>query len=96
MERKKFLNAFQSQIFPNRKQEKKLTSVLDKVFNQKQLKISIPKQMLQRLPIAIAQIKAGNISENLLNEMHKIIYSLYWEKEVSKKIYKNLMNSINL
>ena len=57
MERKKFLNAFQSQIFPNRKQEKKLTSVLDKVFNQKQLKISIPKQMLQRLAIAIAQIK---------------------------------------
>ena len=52
--------------------------------------------MLQRLPIAIAQIKAGNISENLLNEMHKIIYSLYWEKEVTKKIYKNLMNSINL
>ena len=41
------------------------------------LKILTPKQMLQRLPIALAQVKAGNISENLLNEMTQIIYPLH-------------------
>ena len=50
--------------------------------------------MLQRLPIALAQVKAGNISENLLNEIRQIIYSLYREKEVAKKVYNNIMNSI--
>ena len=49
------------------------------------LKILIPKQMLQRLPIALVQVKAGNNSENLLNEIRQIIYSLYKSKEVSKK-----------
>ena len=39
-------------------------------------KILTPKQMLQRLPIALAQVKAGNTSGNLLNEIRKIIYSL--------------------
>ena len=39
----------------------------------KGLKISTPKQMLQRLPIALAQIKAGNNSESLLNEIRQII-----------------------
>ena len=50
-------------------------------FNQKQkskgIKILTPKQMLQRLPIALPQVKSGNTSEKLLNEMCKIIYSLY-------------------
>ena len=41
------------------------------------LTILTPKQMLQRLPIALAQIKAGNNSESLLNEIRKIVYSLY-------------------
>ena len=41
------------------------------------LKILTPKQMLQRLPIALAQVKAGNNSESLLNEIRKIVYSLY-------------------
>ena len=50
-----------------------------------QHKILTPKQMLQRLPIALTQIKVGNISEDLLNEIRQIIYSLYREKEVSKK-----------
>ena len=49
--------------------------------------------MLQRLPIALAPVKAYNISENLLNE---IIYSFYWAKEITKKIYNNVMNSIKL
>ena len=41
------------------------------------LKILIPKQMLQRLPIALAQLKAGDNSENSLNEIRQIVYSLY-------------------
>ena len=41
--------------------------------------------MLQRLPITLAQVKAGNISKNLLNEIRQIMYSLYSEKEVNKK-----------
>ena len=49
------------------------------------LKILTPKQMLQRLPIALAQVKAGNNSENLLNEIRQIVYSLYQSKEVTKK-----------
>ena len=52
--------------------------------------------MLQRLPIAFAQVKAGNTSENLLNEIRLIIYSLYWAKEINKKVYSNIMNSIKL
>ena len=57
------------------------------------LKILTPKQMLQRLPIALAQIKAGNNSENLLNEIRQIIYSLYQSKEITKKVY-NLIKSL--
>ena len=52
--------------------------------------------MLQRLPIAFAQVKAGNTSENLLNEIRLIIYSLYWAKEINKKVYSNIMNSIKV
>ena len=44
------------------------------------LKILTLKQMLPRLPIVLAQVKAGNISENLLNEIRQIIYSLHQEK----------------
>ena len=49
--------------------------------------------MLQRLPIALAQVKAGNNSENLLKEIRQIIYSLYQSKEITKKVYNNLMIS---
>ena len=52
--------------------------------------------MLQSLPIALAQVQADNTSENLLNEIRQIIYSLYWEKENSKKVYNNIMNSIKV
>ena len=44
------------------------------------LKILTPKQMLQRLPIALAQVKAGNNSESLLNKIRQIVYSLYQSK----------------
>ena len=50
--------------------------------------------MLQRLPIALAQVKAGNNLQNLLNEIRQIIYSLYQSKEISKKVYNNLMKSL--
>ena len=57
----------------------------NKVFDRSYLKILIPKQMLQRLPIALAQVKTGNTSKNLLHEMRQIIYSLYQAKEITKK-----------
>ena len=52
--------------------------------------------MLQSLPIALAQVKAGNTSQNLLNNIRKIMYSLCQEKEITKKVYNNIMNSVNL
>ena len=52
--------------------------------------------MLQRLLIALAQVKVGNTSENLLNEIRQIIYSLYQAKEITKKVYNNRMNAIKL
>ena len=58
------------------------------------LKILTPKHMLQR--IAPTQVKAGNTSENLLNEIRQIIYSLYRAKEITKRVYNNIMNSIKL
>ena len=58
------------------------------------LKILTPKQILQRLPIALAQVKAGNNLENLLTEIRQIIYSLYQSKEITKKVYNNLMKSL--
>ena len=67
-----------------------------KVTNHLNLKILSPKQMIQRLPVALTQVKAGNTSENLLNETRKIICSLYREKEFTKKVYNNIMNSVKL
>ena len=60
----------------------------------KGLKILTPKQMLQRLPIALAQVKAGNNSESLLNEIRQIVYSLYQSKQITKKVYNNIIKSI--
>ena len=57
------------------------------------LKILSPKEILQRLSIALEQVKGRNAFENLLNEIRKLIYSLYQEKEITKKI---IMNSIKL
>ena len=50
--------------------------------------------MLQRLPIPLALVKAGNNSENLLNEIRWIVYSLYQSKEITKKVYNNITKSI--
>ena len=59
-------------------------------------KILSPNQMVQTLPIALAQVKVGNTSKNLQNEIREIIYSLFQEKEVTKEVYNNIMNSMTL
>ena len=52
--------------------------------------------MLQRLPIALAQVKAGNNSESLLNEIKQIVYSLYQSEQITKKVYNSIMKPINV
>ena len=51
-----------------------------------------PKQMLQILTIALAQVKASNASEKLLNEIYQIKNSLCREKQVTRNVYNNVMN----
>ena len=62
----------------------------------KGLKILTPNQMLKRLPIALAQVKVGNNSESLLNEIRQIVHSLYLLKEITKTVYNNIINSIKV
>ena len=50
--------------------------------------------MLKRLPIALTQVKAGNNSESLLIEIRQIVYSLYQSKQITKKVYNNIIKSI--
>ena len=59
-------------------------------------KILTPKQMLQRLPIVLPQVKAGNNSENLLNEIRKIVYSLYQSKQITNKVCNSIIKSMQL
>ena len=89
--REKVLNAFDSKIFPIKT---KITGYLE--FEPSSFKILTPNQMLKRLPIAIAQVKAGNNSETLLNEIRQIVYSLHRSKEITKKVYNNIINSIKV
>ena len=84
-----FLNGFKSKIFLTKSTGKSILNT-----DNFKLKILTPKQMLQRLPIALAKVKAGNISENLLNEIRQIIYSLHQAKEITKKVYNNLIKSL--
>ena len=60
------------------------------------LKILTPKQMLQILPIILTQVKAGNNSESLLNEIRKIVYSLYQSKKTTKKVCNSIIKSIQI
>ena len=60
----------------------------------KGLKILTFNQILQRLPIALAQVHAANNSENLLNEIRQIAYSLYQSKKITKKVYNNKIKSM--
>ena len=71
-----------------------LSEAKAKVTKGTRLKILSPKQMLQRLPIALTQVKAGNNSERLLNEIRQIVYSLYQSKQIHKKVYNKIIKSI--
>ena len=78
------LNAFSSGTFP---------------INSTQgrgLKTLTLKQVFQRLPIVLAEVKVGNTSESLLNEIRQIIYSLHRAKEITKNVYNNMMNSVKV
>ena len=66
----------------------------DKKQSGQGLKIRTPNQMFSRLPITLAQLKAGNNSEKLKNEIRQILYSLYRSKKLTKQIYKSLINII--
>ena len=79
-------NAFRSRIFHR----------LEKSQRGKGLKILTSNQMLKSLRIALAKVKAGNNSESLLNEIRQIVYSLYRSKEITKKVYNNIINSIKV
>ena len=50
--------------------------------------------MIQKLTIALAQVKEGNTSKNLPNEMWQIIYSLNQGKKITNKLFNNIMNSL--
>ena len=89
--REKILDAFESKIFLTKS---KGAGILNP--DHSKLKVVTPKQMLQRLPIALAQVKAGNNSESLLNEIRQIVYSLYQSKQITKKVYNNIIKSINI
>ena len=58
------------------------------------LKILTADQMLSRLPITLAQLKAGNNSQKLKNEIRQLLYSLYRSKKLTKQLYKSLVNII--
>ena len=65
--------------------------------NQKKgqgIKILTPNQILNRLPIALAQLKAGNNSNKLKNEIRQLLYSLYCSKNMTEQIYKSLIGII--
>ena len=66
----------------------------NKIQSGKGLKILTPDQMLIILPVSLAQLKAGNNSEKLTNEIRQILYSLYRSKKLTKTIYNNLINTI--
>ena len=87
----------------NNEQPDKILKIIEEIlkFNkkiQKQsregLKILMPHQMLSRLPITLAQLKAGNNSEKLTNEIRQLLYSLYRSKNITKEVYNNLITYI--
>ena len=91
--REKVLNAFDSKIFPIKIERRGFS---DSVSDHSNLEILAPKQMLERLQIVFAQVNAGNTSENLLNEIRQIVCSSYWAKEITEKVYNNIVNSIKV
>ena len=80
---------------------KKIVDIVDKIleFNDRTqrgqgLKIFKPNQMLNRLPITLAQLKAGSNSEKIKNEIRQLLYSLYRSKKLTKTMYNTLINTI--
>ena len=73
-----------------------LKEIVRKSFNSSGsgLKILTPQQMFTRLPILLAQIKAGNNPRELKNEIRQLLYSLYRSKQISKTAYKNFIATI--
>ena len=96
--REMVISAFKSGIFQvSEESQEDEESREDKESQEgKGLKILTPNQMLKRLPIALAQVKSGNNSESFLNEIRQIVYSLNRSKEVTKKVYNNIINSIKV
>ena len=78
--RGRVLDAFESKMFPIKIEGAGFSE------NHSNLKTLTPKQVPQRLPMVLAQVKACNTSQNLLNEIRQIIYSLYRAKEITKKV----------
>ena len=80
------------------RENEKIINIVEHIlyFNQsgEGLNILTPKQMLSRLPIILAQLKAGNNSEKLKNEIRQLLYSLYRSKKLTKQLYKNLVDII--
>ena len=89
--REKVLDAFQSKIISIKPKGAGVSNL-----DHSKLKVLTLKQMLQRLPIALAQVKAGNNSEGLLNEIRQIVSYLYQSKQTTKKICNNLIRYIKL
>ena len=89
--REKIIDAFESKIFFTKS---KGAGILNP--DHFKLKILTPKQMLQRLPIALTQVKADNNSESLLNEIRQTVYSLYQSKQITKKVCNNIAKSIQI
>ena len=89
---------------PHRQKILKIFNYLGEIFNGptgeksalqgEGLKILTPNQMLSRLPITLAQLKAGNNSEKLKNEIRQLLYSSYRSKKFTKQIYKSLIDTI--
>ena len=82
-------------------QPDKILKIVEKIleFNKQNqsgqgLKMLTPNQMLSRLPISLAQLKAGNNSEKLKNDIRQVLYSLYRSKKLSKQLYKRLVDII--
>ena len=66
----------------------------NKIQSEQGLKVLTPIQMLSRLPISLAQLKAGSSSEKLKNEIRQLLYSLYRSKKLTKQLYKSLVDII--
>ena len=77
------LNVFKSGMFP-----------IKNWTQGEAIKTLSPKEILQIIPIVFAQLKPGNTSEELLNTICQDFYSLYWSKEITKKVHSIIIKSI--